>query len=224
MDGLDAGAVGEAVARAEPEVIVHEMTSLAGASNMKRFDDEFALTNELRTKGTDYLLAAADGAGVRRFVAQSFTGWPNARTGAAVKTEDDPLDPDPPAAQAKSLHAIRYLERAVLDAALDGIVLRYGSLYGPRVIDVIVDLVRGRKFPLVGDAAGIWSWVHVDDASSATVAAVERGPVGVYNVVDDDPAPVAEWLPYLAECLGAKQPRHSPAWLARLAIGDVAFR
>jgi nucleoside-diphosphate-sugar epimerase len=221
MDGLDAGSVGEAVARAEPEAIVHQMTSLAGMDDLKHFDDSFAVTNELRTTGTDHLLAAAQALGVRRFVAQSYAGWPNARTGGAVKTEEDPLDPHPPAAQAKSLAAIRYLDRAALDAPLDAVVLRYGSFYGPAASEQIVALMRGRRFPIVGDGAGIWSWIHLDDAAAATVAAVEDGPAGVYNVVDDEPAPVSEWLPYLAECVGAKPPRRLPVWLARLFVGEV---
>jgi nucleoside-diphosphate-sugar epimerase len=138
-----------------------------------------------------------------------------------VKTEDDPLDPHPAAAQAKSLAAIRYLERAVLDAPLEGIALRYGSFYGPGVSDAIVDVVRRRKLPLVGRGGGVWSWIQIDDAAGATAAAVERGPAGIYNVVDDDPAPVSEWLPYLAECVASKPPRRVPAWVARLAIGEV---
>jgi 2-alkyl-3-oxoalkanoate reductase len=223
MDGLDAGSVGEAVARAEPEAIVHQMTALAGVSDLKHFDDAFAVTNELRTRGADHLLAAADAVGVGRFIAQSYTGWPNARTGEPVQTEDDPLDPDPPAAQVKSLAAIRYLEKAVLDAPLEGIVLRYGSLYGPSVSETYIELVRRRKLPLVGEASGIWSWIHVDDAAAATFAALEHGPSGVYNIVDDEPAPVSEWLPYLAEALGAKPPRHVPAWLARLMVGEVGI-
>jgi nucleoside-diphosphate-sugar epimerase len=223
MDGLDAGSVGEAVARAEPDVIVHQMTALAGVNELKHFDDGFAVTNALRTSGTDHLLAAAEAVGVRRFVAQSYTGWPNAREGGAVKTEDDPLDPRPPAAQAKSLAAIGYLERAVRNAPVEGIVLRYGSLYGPGASDSLVDLVRARKLPLVGDGGGVWSWIQVDDAATATVAAVEGGPSGIYNIVDDEPASVAVWLPYLAECVGAQAPRRIPAWLARPIIGAVGI-
>lgn len=221
MDGLDATAVGEAVARAEPEVVVHQMTALAGAGNIRRFDREFAQTNALRREGADNLVAAAVAAGVRRLVAQSYTGWPNSRTGGAVKSEDDPLDPDPPAAQAATLAAIRYLEQAVLAAPLAGVVLRYGSFYGPGASDELVELVRRRKLPLVGDGGGVWSWVHVEDAAAATVAAVERGAPGVYNVVDDEPAPVRAWLPYLAAAVGAKPPRRIPVWVARLAAGEV---
>jgi nucleoside-diphosphate-sugar epimerase len=221
MDGLDAGSVGEAVARAEPDVIVHQMTALAGIQDLKHFDDTFAVTNQLRTKGTDHLLAAADAVGVRRFIAASYTGWPNARSGGPVKTEDDPLDEQPPAAQTKTLAAIRSLEEATLAGSAHGIALRYGSFYGPGASDELVGIVRARKLPLVGAAGGIWSWIHIDDAASATVAAVERGAAGVYNIVDDEPAPVSEWLPVIAESVGAKPPRHVPVWVARLAVGEV---
>jgi nucleoside-diphosphate-sugar epimerase len=220
-DGLDAMAIGEAVARAEPDAIIHQMTALAGMSDLKHFDRGFALTNELRTKGTDHLLAAASAAGVERFIAQSYTNWTNSRTGSLVKSEEDPLDPDPPAAQTRTLAAIRYLEQSVLTAPLEGIVLRYGNFYGPGASDSLVELVRKRKLPLVGGGAGVWSWIHIDDAASATVAALEHGARGVYNVVDDDPAPVSEWLPYLAEQVGAKPPLRLPLWLGRLAAGEV---
>jgi 2-alkyl-3-oxoalkanoate reductase len=224
VDGLDAGAVGEAVARAEPEAIIHQMTALSGKPDMRRFDRWFAVTNELRTRGTDHLLAAAEAAGVGRFLAQSYTGWPNARTGGMVKTEDNPLDSQPAKAQAETLAAIQYLERAVLDAPLQGIVLRYGSFYGPGASESLVELVRKRQIPIVGGGAGFASWVHVDDAAAATVAALERGQRGIYNIVDDEPAPVAEWLPYLAKSVGAKRPRRVPAWLGRLAAGEAAVR
>jgi nucleoside-diphosphate-sugar epimerase len=221
MNGLDAGSVGEAVARSEPEAVVHEMSALAGGLDLRRFDEGFALTNELRTKGTDHLLAAADAVGVPRFVAQSFAGWPNARSGGPVKSETDELDPSPPKAQRESLAAIRYLERTVLDAG--GVVLRYGSLYGPgtSMADEYPALIRRRRLPVVGGGSGVWSFVHVDDAASATVAAVEYGAPEIYNIVDDEPAAVQEWLPYLAGCLGAKPPRRVPAWLARFAVGEV---
>jgi nucleoside-diphosphate-sugar epimerase len=221
LDGLNPLAVAEAVARAEPAVIVHQMTALADMSGLRNFDRGFARTNELRTRGTDNLLAAAKAAGVRGFVIQSYTGWPNIREGGPIKTEQDPLDPRPPKAQSETLAAIRYLEQAVLDAPVEGIVLRYGSFYGPGASDPLVELVRRRKLPIVGSGAGVWSWIHLDDAAAATVAAVERGSPGIYNIVDDDPARVAEWLPYLAEAIGAKPPRKVPVWLGRLAAGEA---
>jgi nucleoside-diphosphate-sugar epimerase len=222
VDGLDAMAVGEAVARAEPEVVIHQMTSLAGALSLRRFDLVFAVTNRLRTQGTDHLLAAASAAGVRRFIVQSYTGWPNIREGGPVKTEDDPLDPSPPRAQRESLAAIRHLERVVPAAApMEGIVLRYGSFYGPGASDEFVGLIRRRMVPIIGDGAGIWSFLHISDAAAATVAALEHGTPGVYNVVDDDPASVAEWLPFLAATVGARAPYRVPVWLGRLAAGEV---
>jgi nucleoside-diphosphate-sugar epimerase len=222
VDGLDAAAVGEAVARAEPEAVVHQMSALAGEPDLRRWDRWFARTNELRTKGTENLLAAARASGATRFVAQSFTGWPNTREGGPVKTEDDPLDSAPPAAQSESLAAIRFLERAVLEAPLTGVVLRYGNLYGPGASEGLVELIRARKLPILGGGGGIWSWIHVDDAASGTVAALEHSVPGVYNIVDDEPAPASEWLPYLAEQVGAKQPLRLPAWLGRIAAGEVA--
>jgi len=221
MDGLDAGSVGEVVARAEPEVIVHQMTALAGMSNLKHFDQAFAVTNELRTRGTEHLLAAAHAAGARRIVAQSYGGWPSAREGGPVKTEDDPLDPSPPASMRRTLEGLRRLEQLVATAPLEGVSLRYGSFYGPGATDELVALVRRRKLPIVGDGAGVWSWIHIRDAAAATVAAVESRPTGVFNVVDDEPAAVAEWLPYLAQVLGAKPPRRVPVWLGRLAAGEA---
>jgi nucleoside-diphosphate-sugar epimerase len=221
MDGLNAPQVREAVVRAEPDAIVHQMTALVRMSGLRRFDRGFAGTNELRTRGTDNLLAAAEAAGVERFVAQSYTGWPNIRSGGPVKDEHDPLDPHPPAEQEQSLAAIRHVERAVLGAPFVGIALRYGNLYGPGASDRLLELVRARKMPIVGAGSAVWSWIHVDDAASATAAALERGATGVYNIVDDDPAPIAEWLPYLAEVIGAGPPRHVPIWLGRLAAGEV---
>ena len=221
LDGLDGPGVAEAVARAKPTVIVHQMTALAGMDDLRNFDRGFATTNELRTRGTDHLLTAAQAAGVRRFVVQSYTGWPNAREGGPVKTEQDPLDPRPPKAQSETLAAMRYMEEAVLDAPVEGMILRYGSFYGPGASDPLVELIRKRKFPIVGGGEGVWSWIHIDDAAAATVAAVERGSPGIYNIVDDDPAPVADWLPYLAEAIGAKPPRRVPVWIGRLAAGEV---
>lgn len=222
VDGLDAMAVGEAVARAEPEVVIHQMTALSGSTDLRRFDRMFAVTNQLRTQGTDNLLAAAAAAGVRRFVAQSYTGWPNVREGGRVKTEADPLDPSPPAMQRESLAAIRHLERVVPAASpVQGIVLRYGSFYGPGASDEFVGLIRKRRFPIIGDGAGVWSFLHIRDAAAATLAAMEQGAPGIYNVVDDEPASVAEWLPYVARAVGAKAPRRVPVWLGRLAAGEV---
>lgn len=224
MDGLDAAAVGQAVAAAEPEVIIHQMTALAGRPDLRRFDRWFAGTNRLRIDGTRNLLAAAIACGVPRFVAQSYTGWDNATTGGPIKTEDDQLEPDPPSWQRESLAAIRFLEEAVTGARLHGTVLRYGNFYGPGAWESSLDLVRRRRFPVIGDGGGVWSWIHIDDAAAATVAAIEHGRVGTYQVVDDDPAPVAEWLPYLAGLLGAKPPLRVPGWLGRLAAGESPTR
>jgi nucleoside-diphosphate-sugar epimerase len=218
LDVLDRRAVREAVAAAEREAIVHEATALAGASDIKHFDRSFELTNRLRTEGTDALLEAAAETGVGHFVAQSYAGWPYAREGGPVKTEDDPLDPSPVPAMSKTLAAIRHLEEAVTGAS--GIALRYGTLYGSPD-DAQVPLVRKRRFPIVADGGGVWSFIHLDDAAAATVLAVERGAPGIYNVVDDEPAPVREWLPALAETVGAKPPRGIPRWLARLAAGEA---
>jgi nucleoside-diphosphate-sugar epimerase len=225
-DGLDRDAVMQALMRAEPDVVIHEMTALARVTSLRRFDDEFALTNRLRTEGTDHLLEGARAAGARRFVAQSFGNWNYERRGSSPKRETDPLDPDPPARQRRSLAAIRHLEHAVLgDERLEGVVLRYGNLYGPgtdfAVDGAVAALLRKRRWPIIGDGAGVWSFVHVDDAAAATVAAVEHAEPGIYNVVDDEPAPVATWLPELARALGAKPPRHVPVWLGRLATGAV---
>ena len=224
VDALDASAIGEAVARADPDVVVHQLTALSAIGDFRKFEQEFAETNRLRTEGTDNLLAAARGAGVERFVAQSFGGFPYARVGGKIKSEDDPLDSDPPKELRTTVAALRHLEAAVLEAG--GIVLRYGGFYGPGTsLDrdgSHVAAVRARQFPLVGNGTGIWSFVHADDAATATVAAIERGSPGIYNVVDDEPAAVSEWLPVLAESLGAKPPRRFPAWLARRFVGDHA--
>jgi 2-alkyl-3-oxoalkanoate reductase len=221
VNGLDAAGIGAAVARADPEAVIHQMTSISGAPDLKHFDRWFAQTNRLRTEGTEHLLAAAKAAGVRRFIAQGFTGWTNARTGGPVKTEADQLDPEPPKAMRQTMAAIRFLEEVVPAAPMEGIVLRYGSLYGPGASELMVEVVRKRKMPVIGNGGGVWSWTHVDDATAATVAALERGARGVYNVVDDEPAPVALWLPYLAEVIGAKAPMHVPVWLVRLVVGDT---
>jgi nucleoside-diphosphate-sugar epimerase len=224
MDPLDRTQVMTAVMRAEPDVVVHELTALRGKDNPRRFDRWFAETNDLRTRGIDILLEAARAAGATRFLAQSYTGWPNAREGGPVKTEDDRLDPDPPKWMRESIAAIRYLEATVTAAeGLEGLALRYGSLYGPgtSMAEEYAVLIRRRKFPIVGDGAGVWSFVHVADAAAATVVALDQGGPGVYNIVDNDPAPVSQWLPHLAEVLGAKRPRHVPVWLGRLAAGEV---
>ena len=229
LDVLDDRAVLEAVLRAEPEVIVHEATALASmGDNPKKFDEDFATTNRLRTEGTDHLLAAAHAAGVRRFVAQSYTSWPYAREAGRIKTEEDPLDPEPPEAFRRTLAAIRHLEQAVTEAdGIEGVVLRYGGFYGPGTSLAAdgshMEAVRRRKFPIVGSGEGVWSFVHIWDAATATLAAIESGSPGIYNVVDDDPAPVSEWLPALAEAIGAPAPRHVPTWLGRLAGGEPAI-
>jgi nucleoside-diphosphate-sugar epimerase len=219
VDGLDSAAVGESVAKAEPDAVVHQMSALSGKLDPKHFDRSFAMTNRLRTEGLDHLIAAAQASGVPHVVAQSYTGWPNIRSGGWVKDEEDPLDPEPPKAQRETLAGIRYLEDAV--RKVDGTVLRYGGFYGD-ASDSMIPLVRARKFPLVGGGTGYMSWVHLDDAASATVLALEQQARGVFNVVDDEPAPASEWLPYLAECLGAKPPLRLPVWVARVAAGDVA--
>jgi 2-alkyl-3-oxoalkanoate reductase len=226
-DGLDRAAVIQAVMRAEPEVVIHHMTGLTGrAKSFKHFDDDFALTNRLRTEGIDYLLEAARAAGARRLIAQSYGNWNYERTGTRPKAEDDRLDPNPPANQRKSLEAIRHLEAAVTEAdGLEGIALRIGNLYGPgtgfALDGDIIQLVRKRKLPIVGDGGGVWSFAHVDDVAAATIAAIEHGQSGIFNVADDEPAPVSVWLPELANALEAKPPRHVPVWLGRLAVGEV---
>jgi len=222
VDGLDAAAVGAAVARAEPDVIVREMTAIPANMNIRKFGETFAVTNELRTAGLDHLLAAAKAQGVRRFIAQSYGGWPNIRAGGPVKTEDDPLDPNPPAAMRATLDAIRYLEHSVATAAPEGLVLRYGSLYGPGSSEAFVQLLKRRQVPMIGNGAGIWSFLHVTDAAGATVAAVQGGAPGIYNIVDDEPAAVAQWLPALASAAGARRPLRVPTWIGRLAAGAAA--
>jgi nucleoside-diphosphate-sugar epimerase len=218
LDVLDRQAVRRLVAETKPDAIVHQATALAGGVDFRRFADSFEQTNLLRTDGTDNLLGAAKEAGVPRFVAQSYAGWPHARVGGAIKTEDDPLDDDPPEAVRETLSAIKHLEAAVLAAG--GIALRYGSFYGAPV-DPALDAVRERKVPIVGAGGGLWSFVHVEDAASATVLALERGTPGLYNVVDDEPAPAREVLPALAAAVGAPPPRKVPAWLARLFAGEL---
>jgi nucleoside-diphosphate-sugar epimerase len=220
LDGLDRASVIAAVRAAGPEVIVHQMTALADMRSLRDTDRVFAATNELRIRGTDNLLAAAADAGTRRVIAQSYTGWPNERSGGPVKTEDDPLDSRVPSSAARTLAAIRHVEQAVPRMAPEGVVLRYGSFYGPGASQVLLDFLRKRRLPVVGGGTGIWSFIEITDAAAATIAAVDRGAPGVYNVVDSDPAPVAEWLPYLASVAGAKPPPRVPAWLGRLLAGE----
>jgi nucleoside-diphosphate-sugar epimerase len=221
MDGLDRDSVMAAVTAAAPDAIVHQMTALAGDLDLRNPDKAFAVTNRLRTEGTEHLLAAAQAVGARRFVAQSFAGWPSARTGDPVKSEADPLDPHPPRGIRETHAAIRRLEELVTGAG--GVVLRYGGFYGPGTGLAPggdqFEMVRKRRFPLIGNGAGIWSFAHTEDVATGTIAALERGREGeIYNVCDDDPAPIREWLPLLARSLGAKPPRRIPAWLAaRLA-------
>jgi nucleoside-diphosphate-sugar epimerase len=219
VDGLDREAVVAAVEAAGPEVIVHQMTALADLRSLRKVDREFAATNELRTRGTDNLLAAATRAGTRRFVAQSNVAV-NERSGGPVKSEEDPLDSRPIPAAARTVAAIKYLEKTVPLSAPEGIVLRYGGFYGPGASDPLLDMVRKRRVPVIGGGTGIWSFIEIGDAADATLAAVEGGAPGVYNVVDSDPAPVAEWLPYLAEIADAKPPLRMPAWLGRLLAGE----
>ena len=219
LDLLDPSAVLEAVLEARPDAIIHQATALADVKFAKNLDRTFAQTNRLRTEGADALLAAAREAGVRRFVAQSFASLRYVREGGPVKTEDDPLDPDPLPAVRETSAAMNYLDEAVTDAG--GIALRYGNFYGAPN-DGLIGPVRRRQFPVVGDGAGVASFIHVDDAAAATVLALEHDGPAIYNVVDDEPAPVREWLPVLAEALGAKPPRRFPVWLARLFAGDVA--
>jgi nucleoside-diphosphate-sugar epimerase len=225
VDGLDEQGLVDAGTRAQPEVVIHEMTALAGEPDFRHFDRWFATTSQLRTHGTDYLIRAAQQAGARRLIVQSYSGWPNSREGGAVKTEEDSLDPDPPKWQRASMAAIRHIEKVVPAAeGLEGVVLRYGGLYGPNTgmtSSEALELLRKRQFPIVGDGAGVWSFVHTEDAASATVAALDHGAPGIYNVVDDDPAPASEWLPYLAEVIGAKPPRRVPVWLGRILAGEV---
>lgn len=228
-DAFDKYGLTAAIKQAQPEVIIHQLTALVGVANFKKLDEEFTLTNRLRTEVTDTLLAAARLVGAQRFIAQSFCGWPFAREGGPIKTEQDPLDPNPPASFRKTLAAINYLEGAVSQATdLEALALRYGFFYGPGTSiaknGAIVELIRKRQIPIVGDGAGIWSFIHIQDVTRATVAAVSRGAPGIYNIVDDKPAAVSTWLPFLADAVGAKPPWRVPVWLAKLAIGEAVSR
>jgi 2-alkyl-3-oxoalkanoate reductase len=221
VDGLDREAVIAAVRAAAPEVIVHEMTALAGMRSFRNPDKLFAVTNELRTRGTDNLLAAAERAGTRRVIAQGYAGpGPDKRSGGGLKTEEDPFDWRPVPSTLRAQAAIRHVEKTVPLEAPEGLVLRYGSFYGPGASEILLDMVRKRQVPVIGGGTGIWSFIEITDGAAATLAAVDRGAPGVYNVVDSDPAPVAEWLPYLAKVMGAKPPLRVPAWLGRLLAGE----
>jgi nucleoside-diphosphate-sugar epimerase len=226
-DALDRDAVTAAVAAARPEVVVHQLTAIGGL-NPRNVDASFEATNRLRTEGTDILIAAARAAGARLFVAQSYAGWPYARIGGPVKAEDDPLDQDPPKGVRATIAAIRHLEQATLSApGITGVVLRYGGFYGPgtglaRGGDMVENVTKGR-FPVVGDGGGVWSFIHIEDAADATVAAIEGGEPGVYNIVDDEPARVSDFLPVLADALGARRPRHMPGFLGRLLLGPAGY-
>jgi len=223
-DPLDKQQLTAAVRRAEPEVIIHQLSALKDAGNFRKFDQEYALTNRFRTEVTDTLLAAARTIGTRRFIAQSYCGWPYAKKGGPIKTEEDPLDPKPPQNFTKTLAAIKYLEEKMRSVSfLDGVALRYGSFYGPGNAigkgGTVWKMVRKRRLPIVGGGGGIWSFIHISDAAGATVAAVTNGPPGIYNIVDDEPAPVSKWLPALAKAIGAKPPYRIPHWLGELTIG-----
>ena len=219
VDGLDRDGMRAAVAAARPDAVVHQMTALSGDLDLRKFEKTFAPTNLLRTRGTDILVEAARESGVERIVAQSFAGWPNERTGGPVKTEDDPLDPQPPKQVRTGLEAIKHLEAAVTGAG--GIALRYGGFYGPGTSFAPGgehwDALMGRKFPIVGNGQGVWSFAHIDDVASGTLAALENGVPGrIYNIADSDPAAVRVWLPFVADAIGAPPPRHTPRWVGRL--------
>ncbi|MGA7434256.1 MAG: NAD(P)-dependent oxidoreductase [Solirubrobacterales bacterium] len=223
MDGLDRKSVSDAVTAASPDLIINQMTALSGGINPRRIEKSFSATNRLRAEGTDNLLAAAAAAGTRRFIAQSYTGWPYARTGGPVKTETDPLDPDPPPALRPLLDAIRHLEDTVIAAG--GMVLRYGGFYGPGTGMAPGgeqwEMIKSRRMPIIGDGEGIWSFIQIEDAAKATKLAVDSYRAGeVFNIVDDDPAPVKVWLPVAAESIGAKTPHRVPRWVGKLAAGE----
>ncbi|HLU33008.1 MAG TPA: NAD(P)-dependent oxidoreductase [Natronosporangium sp.] len=227
LDPLDRSAVVSAVVEAKPDVVIHQLTALGEIPlDYKRFDQHFAATNLLRTKGVHILMDAAIRAGARRFIAQSYAGWPAERTGGPVKTEDDPLDPHPVAGARNSHAAIRELESTVTGTTdIEGVVLRYGGFYGPSTGfehgGPLLKLVQQRKLPVVGRGTGVWSLVHIDDVAAPTVAAVEEGAPGIYHITDDEPAPISEWLPYLARVVDAKPPRRVPVWLAKPMVGEL---
>jgi nucleoside-diphosphate-sugar epimerase len=225
-DPLDKNALTAAVRRAEPEVIIHELTALSKAGNFRKLDQEFALTNRFRTEVTDTLLAAARTIGTRRFITQSYCGWPYAKTGGPVKTEEDPLDPKPPESFTRTLAAIKSQEDKIRATTfLQGVALRYGNFYGPGTAigkrGVVVEMVRKRRLPIIGGGGGVWSFIHILDAARATLAAMTRGAPGIYNIVDDEPAKVSTWLPALAAAVGAKPPYKIPHWLGELMVGKA---
>lgn len=227
LDALDGQAVNDRMAEIRPQVVIHQLTAIPPRIDLRHFDRDFELTNRLRTEGTRNLTTAAVRAGAERFLAQSFTGWPYARRGIRLKTEEDDLDPSPPPKMKTTLDALEMLEHTVLrEQGLTGIVLRYGPFYGPHssiALDgTLVEDIRRNKLPIIGQGTGVWSFLHLHDAATATLAALTRAQRGLYNIVDDDPAPVSEWLPYLAQCVGAKPPRHVPNWLAKILIGEHA--
>ncbi len=224
LDGRDGPAVGRAVLDSAPEVVIHQMTALSGDLDFRHFARTFAETNRLRTETTDRLIEAAVEAGARRFIAQSFTGWPNEQSGSRVKTEEDPLLVNPTGPVKETVEAILHLESVTTGSAgIEGLALRYGGFYGAGNAlgkgGAMLEAVAKGQVPVVGGGSGIWSFIHIEDAVGATALAVDRGAPGVYNIVDDEPAPVSEWLPYLAEVIGARPPRRIPAWLARLIVG-----
>jgi 2-alkyl-3-oxoalkanoate reductase len=221
IDGLGAFGIGRAIAQAEPDAIIHLMTALSGKPDFKHFDRWFALTNRLWTEGTANLVAAARVSGVTRLIAQSWTGWTNERDGSWIKTEDDPLDPHPVKELRETLAAIRFLESAVLKAPLQGIIVRNGCLYGPGASEPLLETLDRRMVPVIGDGSGMHSSTHVDDAAAGTLAALEHGRRGIYNIVDDEPARFRDFIPAMAEAVGAKPPLHIPAWLGRLFAGDA---
>ncbi|HEX7158523.1 MAG TPA: NAD(P)-dependent oxidoreductase [Edaphobacter sp.] len=225
FDALDATAVGKAANEIHPQAIIHQLTAIPARIDLRHFERDFALTNQLRTEGTRNLTTAAVNAGVEKFIAQSFAGWPYARTGIRLKTEEDSLDPSPPPQLKSSLDALQMLENTVSrEQKFTGIVLRYGPLYGPNTSisrdGTVVEDIHQHKFPLIGQGTGVWSFLHIHDAATATVAALNHGQRGIYNIVDDDPALVSDWLPYLAECVGAKPPSHIPNMMAKLMVGE----
>lgn len=227
LDALDAQAVHDRIAEIRPQVVLHQLTAIPARLDLRHFDREFEMTNRLRTEGTRNLATAAVRAGVERFIAQSHTGWPYARRGITLKTEEDDLDLTPPPQMKTTLDALQVLENTVVrEQGFTGIVLRYGPFYGPLSSiardGALVEDLRSHRLPVIGQGTGVWSFIHLHDAATATLAAITRGQRGIYNIVDDDPAPAIEWIPFLAECVGAKPPMRVPNWFAKMAIGEHA--